>query len=289
MIEKLPVLVTSNFEPHWLTISNDLYHADKSSISASGLKHLLKSPAHFKYEWMKSPKDKTPAQRMGELFHAAILEPERFRENMVIQPDFNRRTNAGKAAEADFLSKLPETAIVVSEDDYHWLCGAIESVYSHPIARGALRGGERELTGVFRDPETGLKCRIRPDLIIRDKNIILDVKTCQDASQRAVERVIWQYAYDLQAAFYLHGSQIIEQKVYDTYLWLFVEKTAPYVTTLWKADQAWLEIGSQRMKRSLHKLTSSIEAGEFPGYQNEAEWISPPDWAMKGLDDGIFT
>ena len=39
---------------------------------------------------------------MGSAIHCLLLEPDEFKDRFIIAPPFNRRTNAGKAEEAEF-------------------------------------------------------------------------------------------------------------------------------------------------------------------------------------------
>src|SRR4051812_44964464 len=77
--------------PRWdKTITNDQYHADKTAIGSSALKHMLKSPARFYSRHFLGVKDKDePSKQMqlGTMIHTALLEPERFTKNFVIMPE----------------------------------------------------------------------------------------------------------------------------------------------------------------------------------------------------------
>ena len=74
-------------------ISNDAYHSGPGD-SSSRIKTALTSAAH--YLAYKST-DATPAMALGTAIHALVLEPDTWRNELVIAPDINRRTKAGKA------------------------------------------------------------------------------------------------------------------------------------------------------------------------------------------------
>jgi hypothetical protein len=85
-------------------ITNEEYHS-LPSISATGLKTFLKSPAHFKAQ--KGNNEDTPAFRAGRMIHSGVLEPETFYDNYgLIEPDtflhlfpvcdVDRRTKEGR-------------------------------------------------------------------------------------------------------------------------------------------------------------------------------------------------
>ena len=74
------------------------YHATKA-VSQSLLKRLGQSPAKLRWH-LDHPQDEkdSPAKRVGSAVHCALLEPEKFESSVVVMPDVDRRTKAGKAA-----------------------------------------------------------------------------------------------------------------------------------------------------------------------------------------------
>ena len=120
-------------------------YASSPGINGSGLKQLLRSPAHFlTYKNQPMRKD-TPAQRMGTLTHAALLEPERFAANMVLRPKLGRR-NADKEAFETWRQGLPSSALVVTEAEHETLLGILEAAHRHTRLRNLLAHGRREVS-----------------------------------------------------------------------------------------------------------------------------------------------
>lgn len=251
-------------------------------MGSSGLKELLRSPRHFYYRHgLQIPPPETAAQRIGKLVHAAILEPERYQVHLKVMPKFDKRTNAGKAAYEDFMAARNAEDICVSQEDHDLVLNVIEQVYKHPVARGVLLGGEREWSGFFREPQTGLLGKIRPDLMVRDEGMILDVKTTTNASRSAFEKQIAQFRYDVQAAWYLHGAAQIDPNVeWRQYYLLAVEKTEPFVSSLFRMDNAALLCGEIAMRKALSRYLECTKSNHFPGYQEVAEYCSVPQWLL---------
>lgn len=77
-------------------VPNEIYHGDRTAVSSSGLKLLLRSPAHF-VAGQGASEETTAALEFGTALHTALLEPEKYREQYVTKPDINRRTKEGKA------------------------------------------------------------------------------------------------------------------------------------------------------------------------------------------------
>lgn len=286
-VATLPKILSKDFKPFWKEdLSDDQYHSKNEFMGSSGLKQILRSPLHF-YELVAKGSDEreTPALRLGKLIHAAVLEPDRFTKNMVVSPDFNRRSKTGRESEKRWLEERLQSDIVVGQKEYDTILAVVERIYEHPVARGVLAGGEREWSGFFRDDRTGVACKIRPDLMFRSDGMILDVKTCLDASRTEFQRAIWKYRYDLQAAFYLNGARIIEGRNFDQYFILAVEKTPPYLSALYQVDGAAIETGEIAFRKALRRYCTSISMNKWPGYQDMAESISVPEWALKVTEE----
>ena len=77
------------------------------AVSRSELWNIHESPQKFNY-YKEHPQEPTPALLFGQVFHKLALEPESFDQEFVVAPEVNRRTNAGKAAWAEFLEDYAE-------------------------------------------------------------------------------------------------------------------------------------------------------------------------------------
>ena len=67
-------------------IPNEVYHADRSCVSVSGLKQILRSPAHFQAYLQGATNKETPAKFLGTAVHARLLEPELYASEYVVAP-----------------------------------------------------------------------------------------------------------------------------------------------------------------------------------------------------------
>ncbi len=283
----LPRFLDKSFKNAWKPdVSNDDYHRLNEYMGSSGLKLLLRSPKHFYWRYgLGNIESETPAMRIGKLVHAAILEPERYSKNLRVQPAFDKRTNAGKAAHADWMGARGPQDVIVSQEDHDIILNVIEEVNNHPVARGILLGGEREYSGFFREPKTGMASKIRPDLMLRDQGMILDVKTTTDARKSAVTHQIAKYRYDLSAAFYLMGAAQIDQEIpWNQFYLLFVEKTKPFVSNLFRLDNAALETGEIAMRKAISTYAQCVSLNKWAGYSEAADWVSVPDYILKSSE-----
>jgi hypothetical protein len=281
---ELPKIVSPDFKPYWDEgISNETYHSDKSAVSSSALKKILKSPASFYSNYLDGGNEQTEAMRLGSIIHMAILEPKKFFSRYVKQPHFgDLRSTVNKKAKEEWAFNLEQTnpdAVVLSEAEFIQIEGMVNSVSSHKDASSLLKHGNPEITGYFRDPITGIKCKIRPDLINFDLMVLLDIKTTEDCTHESFSKSIWNYRYDFQMAYYYHGIECITGKVPSYGIYMAIEKRPPYEVGVWVADDTLIRKGMEDYRKALDKLAQCLESNQWPAYQSTLETISLPRWA----------
>ena len=186
-------------------LSNEQYHSGPG-VSKSQLDDVAESPAT--YIWRKNAPvdtDKLQALDMGTALHCLLLEPDEFDSRFIKAPDFNRRTKDGKAEESEFLKNCADTGKTVIEyEDHRKLLLMRESVMAHPDARWLLeQAGSSESSIYWTDEETGELCRCRPDRMLDNHPIILDVKKVDDMGR--FERHVEEFRYHVQNAMYSDG------------------------------------------------------------------------------------
>ena len=153
-------------------ITIEAYHLDLSGLSASDIKLLYRSPAHYR-EAKKNPPEQTPAMRLGSAVHMAILEPAKFLEKYTAIDDADictkiggskpRATNAYKEWKAGFILDNPGKELL-DMNDFNGAVEIARIVREHPIA-GALLAepGTAEETMQWMHEETGTLLKCRPD------------------------------------------------------------------------------------------------------------------------------
>lgn len=241
---------------HWA------YHADRSCVSASGLKQLLRSPAHFQ-TYLNQEHKETPALMLGTAIHSRLLEPELFMDTYVTTAISDKRSNEYRMFELNNADRQ-----ILSFDQFIAVEGIARSVEKHEMANHLLSIGAVEHTIIWQDEETGIWCKIRPDCLNADIDlgVCVDVKSTEDASEEAFIRSCIKYQYDLQAAFYLEGLRSAFGRDFD-FCFLPVEKSAPYGCQLFAAPAEMLERGQRLVRKALRTLKRCRDTGEWPCYQ----------------------
>lgn len=99
-------------------LSNADYHAHPA-VSSSQLKHMLRTPAHFKAS-LETSKEPSDAMKLGSLVHTLLLEPHLVDYEYTVMPKFDRRTKQGKARQTTKLG-LSVTPIKASSQQIRWM------------------------------------------------------------------------------------------------------------------------------------------------------------------------
>lgn len=267
----------ANGERYRLDISNEAYHADRSCVSVSGLKKLLQTGAHFR-AYLDGPRKETPTQMFGTAAHARVLEPLRFPQIYAVAPTGDRRTKEFKEFKAANDAKK-----ILTVDEAEALERITVEVFRHTSAATLLKGGLKEVTIVWQDPETGVWLKIRPDCLSIDfaTGICLDLKTTDDASAPAFVRQCKKLHYDLQAAVYLEGLRIVFGRDFD-FAFLAAEDSEPHGVALYGAPEEMLESGRRKFRRALARLVECRQSNRWPGYQPDGDYevLEWPRWAQ---------
>lgn len=270
------------FTPDELThvpgLSNRDYHRIKA-VSPSQAKYIGRSALHY-YDKFRAPdRVKTPpseAMRVGSALHLLVLEPELFDKQCQVAPDFNRRTNDGKAAAAEFeANAAANDIIVISADSMERVLRMGDALRNHPGAQAVLAEtpGLTEQSYTWTDLETGLPCKVRPDWHSVDRKIVADIKTCADASREAMQRQCNNLSYHVQASWNLTALGAEEFYI------IAVESERPFAPAVYPLSRAFIAAGTRRVDAGLALLKACQESGEWPGYGDTIqEPLDLPRW-----------
>lgn len=261
--------------------------------NASGLKQILRSPAHFKH-WAENPDDdkESAVLTFGRAFHCAVLEPDVFTRTYVVLPgDAPQKPTA-----AMLNAKKPSPESLQRQDWWrNWMArnaGKVElkaadydraqrmadSVRAHPVAAGLLVGGEREVTFRWQDEETGIACKARADLYLAGE-YLMDLKSCRDASKEGWGRAVAAYSYDLQQAHYIEGIRRSGDAI-RWFVFLACESEAPYVCQPHLIGPKTEERGWNARQRAIRRQAQCLQTGKWGGYSDELIETEAPTWAF---------
>jgi len=263
-------------------MTNAEYHAHKA-ISKSKLDAARKSGRHLQDMLYGPPRESTAAFDMGTVVHASALPGENPDDIAVRMPaGMKKSTKEGKAFVAEHQGK-----IILNPSDAHIVDQMMLSLREHPFSASLVNGelkGKAEQSFFCTDKETGLELKARPDFLMDDLSLIIDLKTTVDASPKGFQRSVANYRYFVQASHYLDVVEGATGTRPQAFLFIAVEKARPFSTAVYMADQAMIDLGKQQAREDLNNIAQWIADDKFPGYSERVEEISLPKWMLPKED-----
>lgn len=262
-------------EPGVYDLPPEEYHAD-DALSASKAKLLLHPsvPAKFGY-----PPEHKAEFDFGTAAHTMILGngPE------LVPLDFEHwKTKASQAAR-DELRAAGKHPILRHE--YNDVVGMAEAIQAHPRASELLWVGKAEQSLWWNDHKTATPLRGRLDWL---GNEIVDYKTARSAEPYQVAKAIADYKYHLSAAWYMDGVQSLGLISNPRFLFIFQEKTAPYLVTVAELDEEALITGRVLMAEAIDTYVRCSARGEWPGYSDDVLSVELPRWAVRHSVEDVW-
>lgn len=264
-------------------IPEDQYHADPvpdGSLSSSGARKLLTTcPALFMYERLNPPQS-TPEFDFGTAAHRMVLGVGK--EIGVVEAKDWRTKAANERAEAIRASG----AVPLLRHEFRAVQDMAAALREHPLASALLAPGrgDAEQTLIWQDAPTGVWRRALIDWLPEStpgRMLIADYKTTKSAHPDAIRRAVHQYGYHQQHAWYVDGVRALGLASEVAMLFIFQEKTPPYLVTVAELAADAVRVGRDRNRRALDIFRQCTESGHWPGYTDEVAYVSLPPWAEK--------
>lgn len=253
------------------------YHADRvlgaeygRTLSASGMKVLLRSPARFAWERENGQPSKT-AFDFGHAAHKyALGVGEKVRR--IYADDW--RTAAARQArdEAYAAGHIPMLAA-----DADRALAVAEAIHDHPAASRILAAGKAEQSIYWTDEQAGVTCRARLDWLRPE--LIADVKTCRDAGEWAFGKAAHDFGYHISAAQYVAGVEAVTGERLP-FLLIAAEKEPPHRVAVYQLDGYALDLGEQRRREALDTYAEGESSGVWPsGLPDDVTLLPLPAYA----------
>lgn len=235
-------------------------------FSHSAMKKFEQSPLHYLNE-KRTPQEETPALVLGSAFHCLVLEPERFEEAYAVAPHLDRRTSVGKSTWEAFCMASSGKKII-SDEMYAKVGKMRDALYNNPPAKELMdQITETEKAILWEQRETGVPCKGKIDGI---GEVIIDLKSCQDARQEFFHKAIIN-DYKRQPAMYVDAAKANKLGSKDFYF-IAVEKEAPFGVSVHKVARDLMDYGRQSIYSICQDFAYWKEMGSPEvGY----EWRAP--------------
>lgn len=263
----------------------DVYHADPvpgGSLSSSGAKLLLPPSCPARYAWVREHPKASAEFDFGTAAHKYVLGLGPLVEE-VEAADWRTKAAQEKRKAAREAGHVPMLTAELAE-----VQAMARAIWEHPVAGQLFKPdrGVAEQSMFWQDREFGIWRRARLDWMLNPRNIgsrvvIADYKTTTDASPAAIRKTVANLSYHMQAAWYMDAAE----EFYDlgpAFLFVFQEKTAPYLVTIAELDDEAIETGRTRNAQACEIWRDCTKTGIWPGYSDyDIQLISLPPWTAR--------
>lgn len=219
-----------------------------------------RSPAHAVAE-----REQTNAMIFGTAAHCAALEPNQFEARYVRGPE-DRRGNKWKDA-------LQEAALgveVLTAGDYDGALAVRDACQKLPLVRDLIAVGKAEVSIFGALDAAPIKCR--PDLLVENNGVILDLKTTTDASASAFARSCLQYGYHVQEAWYRYVAIMADQSnAAAPFYFLAIESKPPYAAAIYTLSKEDSADGVAIALAAFKAWRQCFEANAWPSYNEQPQ------------------
>jgi hypothetical protein len=270
----------------------DEYHDDYSKIGHSMAETFRRSQREYRevyVDCIKPPAKLSEDVQLGVWAHTALFEPDVWASDFCCDLpakasdglDWNWRKPDHRKERDAFLS-LYQNAL---DPTQRKIVEAIrDAVLSNPTARQFIEApGVCEKSYWWTDADTGLKLKTKPDKQLHAP-LLLDLKTCQNASPRGFSNSCEKFGYPGTAAWRIDGHKVAYGEDVG-YLFIAVSKKN-YSVGCYELDQEWIELGRQENRSNLRKLAACYESGDWLAEYEKGTLILPkPRWADSKSQD----
>lgn len=289
MLDIKRFLASQTFQP---AFQPDLSFADylaHPALGSTDIRLALDSMKAFHKKVVKGIGGKeTPAMRLGKKIHHAVLEPSDFRSKYLVEPVFEGRTQKGelttslnctevKRAKAAWYSDIPNGSVVVTAEERDLIFDCVESILEHPQGADLFKNGRSEVSGFFKDEETGILLKLRADFLSHDNLSLVDLKSTESSDEYRFGSQTFKQRWDFQMGMYSSGIKAITGKLPELITLVAFEKESGECAVYYFESADLIQAESD-FRKALLKIKKAIDENHFPMRQKEIQRIHTPMW-----------
>lgn len=274
----------------FFNLTNEAYHRGPGAfaVSKSALVVCDISFRRYKYH-LDHPEevdifDKTHMKfHRGTAVHTRLLEPHLYKKEVTV---WRHPVKTGVLWDNFKTVAIEKNLTPIMESDQIIVDGIYESLHSgeYETARKILEHPDNfiEKSGFWKDPETGLWLKTRPD-IINHLKVTWDVKTYNQATFKPTLEKWSDHAFNLkyhwQAAMALDGVTQITDIKHQYFGHIICETDPPYDIALFMFTDDAINIGRMEYQKVLWDYAECLKSGYWPGHPDEVLDLEAPHWA----------
>lgn len=271
---------------HDLAVEN--YHA-LPHLSSTGARKLLppSCPALFR-QWQLDGDPPKHEWDVGHGAHQLVLGagPELVR---IDAEEWRSKDVKDEVAEARNSGAVP-----LRPSDWDTVHGMADALRRHPIASRLFspETGKPEQALIWQDEQTGVMCRALVDWLRRPlpgRFLLPDYKTSKTAAPQKLGRMMADFGYHVQLAWYLMGVRALGLAGDDAEALLVVQEVRkPYLVTVAQPDPTAMRLGAIRCREALDVYAECFAEDRWPGYADDVVLTELPPWETRELNGEIW-
>jgi hypothetical protein len=227
-----------------------------------------------------SPSISSPAMVLGSAVHAMVLEPDTFEDTYAI---YDGKVRKGKAW--DSFSADNDGKEILTGAEFDTASRVSLSVLGQTVTAGIFRETEKELSLIWIDETTGLKCKARIDSL---GQYLVDLKTTSADTPQAFMSAAAKYFYHSQMAFYARGADALGL-AYDGVKIVAAQTKGLYESFVVNVPEQTLLDGGEFIDKWLQMVVECEEAGEYKGVGEEEYDFYLPEWCKADVEEVVLT
>ncbi|HML52392.1 MAG TPA: PD-(D/E)XK nuclease-like domain-containing protein [Propionicimonas sp.] len=267
-------------------ISDEEYHGDPvpaGSLSSSGARQILQSPAWFRYR--QQHREVSRPFDVGHAVHAKVLGIG-LKVEVIPTELLDARGGLGrKDAKAWVEQVRADGHVPLKPGDWFPVERMAEAILAHPTAKALLgQPGIPEASVFAKDPITEEWVRARPDFLPPRwgaTTTVVDIKTTAKTADRGrFGRTVAAYGYHQQAAWYCDAITAARGDDEAEMVFVVVEAREPWLVGLYRLPIVAIERGRELNRAALDTWHQCRQTGLWPGYGDEIQTVDLPAWAL---------
>lgn len=144
---------------------------------------------------------------------------------------------------------------------------------------------ESEVTGVCNEDSVWLRCRF--DRITKNRRLIVDYKSTEDASPEPFSRLLVRMGYHVQEAFYRRVARNLGV-VSPRFVFLAQSVEPPHECSLHGCDPSLQEIADAQVERAIQLWRQCVKTKQWPSYGGRIHFALPSSWLIADHEQRVL-
>lgn len=282
-------------------IPAERYHADPCvapSLNSGTAKTIIEqTPAHAFLEHRRlggKKKASTSEMILGSYVHG-LLAGDVSDFEVGVFDDYKSKVAQTWRDGVEFAGKTP----ILEKNAIRAECivKALRTKAARDLSTDPFTAGKPEVTAIWKEThhagnlESEFWFRARFDRLILDPTFFGDVwdwkTTGNGVSADALERIIIDKGYHIQAAFYLRGLRALapDWRGRLTFTLAFVETDAPFAVRRVPICEGFLSIGDRLVYQAIARWKQCLAGNDWPDDSGGTTLLTPPTWYLKKIEE----